>query len=118
MSQPLIEGYSFGRIKIAGKVYDRDLIVTPSGVLSPWWRKEGHLLTLDDLAGAIGASQIDSVVIGTGYVGAMEVLDEVLEHFRRRGVEVYVAHTKKAVEIYNEMVKAGRKVLGAFHLTC
>ncbi|MEM0024216.1 MAG: Mth938-like domain-containing protein [Thermofilaceae archaeon] len=118
MPQPLVEAYSFGRLKLGGRVYERDLIVTPSRILSDWWRREGHLLTLEDLADVAETEKIDSVVIGTGYSGAMEVLDEVLEHFRRKSVEVYVANTRKAVEIYNELVKAGRRVLGAFHLTC
>lgn len=91
--------------------------MTPSGVLSPWWRKEGHLLTLEDL-GEAAEAQVDSVVIGTGYSGMMEVLDDVVEHFRKKGVKVYIADTRKAVEIYNQLVQKGAKVLAAFHLTC
>lgn len=117
MAQPLVESYRFGRMVLGGKVYERDLIVTPQGVLSPWWRKEGHLLTLEDL-GEAAQAEVDCVVIGTGYSGAMEVLDEVVEHFRKRGLKVYVAPTRKAVEIYNELVRSGARVLAAFHLTC
>lgn len=117
MAQALVEGYRFGRIKIGGKVYERDVIVTPSGVICPWWRKEGHLLTLEDLREAAEA-QVDGVVIGTGYSGMMEVLDEVVEHFKKKGVKVYIADTRKAVEIYNQLVQAGAKVIAAFHLTC
>ncbi len=117
MAQALVEEYRFGRIVIGGKVYERDLIVTPSGVLSPWWRKEGHLLTLEDL-GEAAEAQVDSAVIGTGYSGMMEVLDEVVEHFKKKGVKVYIANTRKAVETYNRLVQKGDKVLAAFHLTC
>ncbi len=117
MAQALVEEYRFGRIVIGGKAYERDLIVTPSGVLSPWWRKEGHLLTLEDL-GEAAEAQVDSVVIGTGYSGMMEVLDDVVERFRKKGVKVYIADTRKAVEIYNQLVQKGAKVLAAFHLTC
>lgn len=104
-------------MKIGGKVYERDLIITPTGVLSPWWRREGHLLTLDDLREAIDAP-VECAVIGTGYSGAVRVLDEVVKHFESKGVEVYVADTRRAVRTYNELVKLGRRVLGAFHLTC
>lgn len=117
MAQPLVEKYRFGTIVIGGKTYEKDVLVTPSGVLSPWWRKEGHLLALEDLGEAAGA-EVDCVVIGTGYNGMMEILDEVVEHFRRRGLKVYVADTRKAVEVYNQLVRGGARVLGAFHLTC
>jgi len=115
--QPLIEEYSFGRMKMGGRVYTRDLIVTPEGVVDNWWREEGHVLKVKDLEPVLGVN-VDCVVIGTGYSGAMRVLDEVVQHFSSKGVEVHVADTRRAVRIYNELVRAGRKVLGAFHLTC
>jgi len=117
VAQPLVEEYTFGRIKLGGRVYGRDLVVTPSGVIHPWWRREGHLLALDDLREVLEV-EADCLVIGTGYSGAMDVLDEVVEYFRGRGVEVYVAGTREAVRVYNELVKAGRRVIAAFHLTC
>lgn len=75
------------------------------------------MLVLEDLKDAL-ADEVDCVVIGTGYAGAMEVADEVIEYFKSRGKEIYIANTRKAIEIYNELVKAERRVLGAFHLTC
>lgn len=112
-----IEEYKFGKMRIAGKVYNSDLVITPSGILSPWWRREGHLLELKDL-GELKDLDVEHVVIGTGYNGMMEVLDELTDYFKARGVKVYVADTRKAVELYNTLVEKGSKVLGAFHLTC
>lgn len=117
MGQPLVESYRFGRITLKGRAYERDLIVTPEGVLHPWWRMEGHLLSLEDLGDAANAD-VKHVVIGTGYYGAMRVEERVVEHFKRRGAEVYVADTREAVRVYNELVQRGERVLGAFHLTC
>ncbi|MEM1509925.1 MAG: Mth938-like domain-containing protein [Thermofilaceae archaeon] len=115
--QHRIEEYKFGKIVIAGKAYSSDLIITPRGVLSPWWRGEGHLLKLKDF-GELKNSDIEYVVIGTGYNGMMEVLEEVTDYFKAKGVKVYIADTRKAVELYNILVEEGRRVLGAFHLTC
>jgi len=48
----------------------------------------------------------------------MRVDDEVVEYFRNKGLEVYIAETGKAVEKYNELVKQGKRVIALFHLTC
>lgn len=116
MSQLLIESYSFVECGLAEGLRKGPNIDTLEDH-KPLVETEGHLLALEDLANVAETEEVDSIVIGTGYSGAMEVLDEVIEHFRR-SVEVYVANTGKATGIYNELVRAGRKVLGAFHLTC
>ena len=65
-----IDSYSFGRIVINGKTYTSDVIIYPDRVHAPWWRKDGHLLQLADLAEALQAKP-DVLVIGTGYAGVM-----------------------------------------------
>ncbi len=115
--QPLIKSYSFGKIIIDGEVYTHDIIILPDRIIDNWWRKEGHYLQLDDLKD-IGEIIADAAVIGTGYYGLMRVDKEVIEYFKEKGMEVYVAETRKAVEKYNELVKKGKKVIGLFHLTC
>jgi hypothetical protein len=48
-----------------GKRYTCDVIVSSKGVKVNWWRKEGHKLAIEDLAGVLQvAPQV--VVIGTG----------------------------------------------------
>ena len=48
----LIESYSFGKISINGKIYHSDVIIFPDRVYDSWWRKEGHILHLEDLKAA------------------------------------------------------------------
>jgi len=117
MTQPLIEGYRFGKMVVRGKEYERDLIITPDRIISPWWREEGHRVTLEDLKEVIDLDG-ECVVIGTGYSGLVRVSDDVIKYYRERGVRIYVTDTGRAVKIYNELVKNGAKVMGAFHLTC
>ncbi len=50
-----IDSYSFGRIVINGKTYTSDVIIYPGRVDASWWRKEGHLLQLEDVAEALQA---------------------------------------------------------------
>ena len=61
-----IDSYSFGIIMIDGKTYTSDVIVFPERVFSPWWRKEGHFLRMEDLAEVL-REKPDIIVIGTGY---------------------------------------------------
>ena len=50
-----IEHYSFGNITIDGQTYTSDVIIYPERVDASWWRKEGHNLQIEDLAGVIKA---------------------------------------------------------------
>ena len=111
-----IDGYVFGRIIIDGKTYTADVIVYTDKVDSSWWRKEGHYLNKEDLPDIVKAKP-DVLVIGTGNMGVMQVAESTRKYFEAQGIEVRVAKTGKAVEIFNEL-SAGKKVIGAFHLTC
>jgi len=114
----MIESYSFGRIVIDGKSYNKDVIVTTKEVIPNWRRKRGHRLSIEDLEGRIDFN-LDALVIGTGYYGIMRVPEEVVEELRRRGVkEVIVKPTREACEVFNELLKKGTKVVAALHLTC
>ena len=117
MSQPRIKHYDFGVIVINGDKYTRDVIILPDKIISNWWRLEGHRLQLDDIRDYLD-TRLDYVVIGTGYYGYMRVDDTVLREFEKRGVEVYVDTTRKAVEKYNELVDKGYRVAAFLHLTC
>ncbi len=111
-----IEDYAFGRIRIGGRIYTSDVVVFPDRVKDSWWRKEGHRLDPADLAEAIAASP-EVLVVGTGALGVMQVPEETVAWLRARGIDVRLAKTGKAVEIFNELAKS-RKTVAALHLTC
>lgn len=71
----MIDFYEFGRIKINGKLYFKDLIIFPDGIKENWWRKEGHKLGAEDIEEVI-AEKPEVLIVGTGYYGYMEVLQE------------------------------------------
>ncbi len=111
-----IEHYSFGRINIDNKMYTSDVIIYPERVNSSWWRKEGHNLQVVDLTDVINAKP-QVVVIGTGASGVMVVPGETISHLESMGIEVHVARTEKAVELFNKLQK-DKIVIAALHLTC
>jgi hypothetical protein len=111
-----IDHYSWGKIIIDGNAYTSDVIIFPDRVNASWWRKEGHSLYVEDLKDVIAANP-ESVVIGTGALGAMKVPKETVEHLESRGISVHVEKTGNAVELFQRLQK-GKKVIAALHLTC
>ncbi len=113
-----VEHYSFGRIVVDGKTYTSDVIVSRDKViLEKWWRKEGHLVQLEDIDEILKQNP-DVVIFGTGKYGVMKVSKEVIDELKRRNVEVIMDITEKAVKIFNEMIDKGKNVVLAAHLTC
>jgi len=111
-----IESYSFGKIKIDGKVYKSDVIVYPDRVNSSWWRKEGHRLQMEDLK-EVMKEKPDLLVIGTGSFGVMKVPKGTERALEDAGIDLIIEKTGRAVDAYNRE-STGRKTVGAFHLTC
>ena len=113
-----VESYSFGRIKINGKVYTNDVIVSQDRVInSSWWRKEGHNVHLEDIHEILNAKP-EVVVFGTGSSGLMKVSKAVIDELKQRGIEVIQQPTSQAVQTFNRLVEEGKKVVLAAHLTC
>lgn len=113
----VVDEYDFGRIKVSGKTYFRDLIIFPDEILPNWWRKEGHNLCIEDLE-AVLKRKPEVLVIGNGYSGAMRVPKDVISKLENMGIKVIVKRTKDAVREYNKLVKEGKRVAAALHLTC
>jgi len=112
----MIESYDFGRIVINGRKFESDLIIFPDRVNGNWWRKEGHILTVDDIKEIVDAKP-EVLVVGTGYSGLMRVLPQTERYLGSSGIELITAKTEKACKIYNELSKS-RRVVAALHLTC
>ena len=112
----IIDSYRFGEIIINGQPYQRDVKILGETIIPNWWRKEGHYLRLIDLPEL--NAQPEAVVIGTGKYGRLEVAPEVMKHLKRLQLPFFVAITEEAVKQFNELARQGKRVLGAFHLTC
>lgn len=115
----MIDSYRFGMIVVNGRRYKSDVIIFPDRVFDGWWRKEGHRLHVDDLKEVLNAEPKPEVlVVGTGFLGVMKVSNEVEEALRSKRIEIIAQPTKRACQTFNELLKSGRRVVAAFHLTC
>lgn len=112
-----IDAYSFGRMVVDGKAYRKDLVLLPDALRSDWWREEGHSLSRADL-GEVLAARPEVLVVGTGAFGAMDVPEETRAEVEAAGIALVAEKTAEAVGRYNDLAAAGRRIAGAFHLTC
>jgi hypothetical protein len=111
-----IDSYSFGSLIVDGKKYTSDVIIYPGRVDPSWWRREGHRLQITDLADML-KTKPQMLIVGTGYSGMMVVPKETENHIRSQGIDIYIATTVKAVELFNTM-QDKKTVIAALHLTC
>ena len=112
-----IDSYQFGRIVIDGKTYTSDCLIIADDVRPNWWRRQGHLLSPDDLAAVIEAAP-SIVVIGAGASAMMQVPDQSRQFLEQQDIQVEVLDTKKAAARFNELALGGASVAAALHLTC
>ena len=112
-----IDSYQFGKIVIDGVEYSSDCIILGNSVQANWWRKQGHLLSAEDLQPIIAAKPT-VLIVGCGVSGLMKVSDEVREVLLEEDIQLEAVDTAKAVERFNELSKTGVNIAAALHLTC
>lgn len=116
MTAPRVDSYRFGHIEIDSTAYENDVIIFPDHVRSDWWRKEGHVLNLEDLDDVFDARP-ETLVVGQGAYGRMSIPAATRRAIEDAGIEVVAAPTDDAVKQYNELREHG-SVVAALHLTC
>ncbi len=112
----MIEDYDFGKIRIDGTGYSKDVLILPQGVKEGWWRTEGHLLQVEDLREVL-EEKPEVLVVGTGYSGCMRVSPKIKEYLEERGIELMIETTGEACKAFNELSNT-KKAAAALHLTC
>jgi hypothetical protein len=113
----MIENYGFGSMTVMGQSHRNDLKIIADEIVGNWWRKEGHALYAEDIDDILYAP-VEVLVVGTGAYGNMKVTDEAARAIKGQGIELVAVPTKEAVTIFNTLHGQGKKVAGAFHLTC
>jgi hypothetical protein len=111
-----IDRYEFGLIVIEGQTFRNDVLIWPGRIKGDWWRKEGHLLQLDDVAEALAANP-EVLVVGRGEPGKMEVDPALAAYLRDRGVALMAYPTREACRVINDLSRT-RRLAAALHLTC
>lgn len=113
-----IDRYEFGRLVVDGREIHRDVLVTPAGLHEHWWRRDGHVLHLEDLTSVLDG-RVTRLIVGTGASGRMRPAADLESALATRGVSVEVLPTAAAVGRINDLLRGGDlDWAGALHLTC
>lgn len=113
-----IDRYAFGLLVADGREICTDVLITPAGVRDRWWRREGHVLGVEDLTELL-EQHPERLVIGTGAYGRMRPDAGLDRELAKRGVTVEEMPTAAAVDRINELLRVGAAGwAGALHLTC
>jgi hypothetical protein len=118
----MIEEYRFGLIKINGKTYHYDVIVLWTGEVLEWWRKESHIIDVEDIRSSINLNP-GKIIIGIGESGVAKVTEKAKKYIKEKGIELIIKKTEEAVKNFNVISKDSEggkqnQVIGLFHLTC
>ena len=113
----MIESYSFGNMRVMGENHRNDLKIIDKQIIGNWWRREGHALYPEDIDDILYAT-VETLVVGTGAYGSMRITEEAAQALVGREIKLLAVPTKDAVSIFNNLHKHGKRVAGAFHLTC
>ena len=116
-SQMKIDSYQFGEIVIEGVSYSSDIIIVNNFVRPNWWRKQGHLLSVEDLEAVISAGP-SVLIVGCGASGLMKVPDRTRQALQEHNIQLEVLDSYKAAERFNELSQTETHIAAALHLTC
>ena len=112
-----VDEYEFGRIVIDGRRYESDLIVSGGRIRK---RKKGGSRKLRSRYGHTPLSEHEelpwecrTMVVGTGFHGAMPVTEGVMAEAERRGVSLLELPTTQALQHLND-----ENTSLVLHLTC
>jgi len=124
MAIGMIQQYQFGSIIINGKEYHNDVEIRWDGQVLDWWRKQSHIIDLEDIERALGQKP-ELIIIGTGAYGAAKITEMAKQEIEKQGVELIIDKTEEAVKTFNiikehskEEQGKEKKIIGLFHLTC
>ena len=115
-----IEKFSFGSIQIDGETYEHDVVIDQGEIKK---RKKKPSKKFRDRFGHTPLSIEEKIpwkcrqlIIGNGFDGALPVMDAVKCTAEKRGVELIILPTPKAIERLNK--ESSDDTNAVLHVTC
>lgn len=116
-----INSTSPGSITINGEEFRHDVIIRLSGKVEKRKKKlskqvygTSHKMSLEE-AQYIYEKGCETLIVGTGQHGVLNLTQKTLDFFEGHGCEVILKKTPEAIEEFNRTT--GKKV-GVFHVAC
>ena len=124
MKETLITNLSWGQLEVTidgEKQYYKDCKIWPGGAREWRWGETGTHhdpgIQPADIEEVL-AHDPEAVVLGRGQLGRLNVCAETETLLRERGISYHIEKTGKAVTLFNDLAKQGKRVGGVFHSTC
>jgi hypothetical protein len=113
----MIEKYSFGKIVVNGVIYTNDIKIVQGHVVSDWWRKKGHSVSIEDIQDIL-ESKPSVLVIGKGQPGMMKSSGSLRRFLKKNDIDLIEEKTSKAIKTYNSLLQQEKEVSAGFHVSC
>ncbi len=110
-----IDGVKFGELEIDGKIYYSDMVVWWDGKIE--FRKKSHIFGMPEFKKVLKRKP-NAIVIGTGLAGIVKVSNDVKKIIKSKKIKLFVDVSSNAVDIFNGLVKTGKKAVAIIHTTC
>ncbi len=118
---PRIDELSWGRMAIDGVGTGKDFKLWPGGGREWDWTETGthHVPGIQPAdVEELLANGSQAIVLTWGMLLRLQICSRTMSFLEAKGIDVYVAETKKAAQIYNDLASQGEAVGGLFHSTC
>ena len=120
-TSPRILSSGWGQMEVEKIGKSKDFKLWPGGGRSWNWSECGtdhdRGIQQGDLE-ELMANGCRVVILTTGRLKRLKVPQHIVESLKKRSIEVIVADTERAIDIYNDYVSKGLAVGGLFHSTC
>lgn len=124
MEETLITNLSWGQMEVTTcgeKQHFKDCKIWPGGAREWRWEETGthHNPGVQpaDIEEVL-ENEVDVIVLGCGQLGRLNISAQTEALLRERGISYHVEKTKRAVQLFNELARQGKRVGGLFHSTC
>lgn len=124
MAETVITNLSWGTMEVSidgEKQVFKDCKIWPGGAREWRWDETGTHHTPGIQPADIEeilTQDVDVLVLTRGQLGRLSISAKTEEELRKQGVSYHIEKTKKAVRLFNELSKQGKRVGGVFHSTC
>ena len=116
-----IDRSEFGSITVDGKIYDHDVMIGLSGRVKKRKKKlskqqygTSHVVSKAE-AKAVFEKGCDVIIIGSGQEGNVRLSPEAEDYFAKKGCEVVLQPTQKAIKSFN---RSAKRKIALMHVTC
>ncbi|HDD72507.1 MAG TPA: hypothetical protein ENG00_00280, partial [Candidatus Aenigmarchaeota archaeon] len=80
-------------------------------------REKSHTIGMSEFLNILTKNP-EAVVIGTGIHGILKVTPEVSQAAEDKGIKIFADKSENAIDIFNGLVKDGKKAVAVIHTTC